>query len=654
MFRVAVRFDRGKRKRRRRKRRRSSSGCKQLRFFSGSVLRSAQMEHTIFLLLLILLLGTAVPSAADWTLVLLHTNDVHARVEETSVHSIKCGREEKCYGGVARRATEIRRIRSEEPNVLLLDAGDQFQGTVWFTLYKGAEAAHFMNRLGYDAMVFGNHEFDNGVDGLMKPFLRDINCSILSANIRPDSTLASTFGAAFQPYKIFEVGGQRVGVVGYTSRETPALSQPGPHLDFLEEVSTLQPIVDKLKTLGVNKIIALGHSGIAVDRLIARKVRGVDVVIGGHTNTFLYTGQPPSLERLEGDYPIMEVSDDGRRVPVVQAYAFGKYLGFLKVTFDDGGNVVRSTGNPILLDNSIKQDAAVLAEVEAWKQNLTSFTAQVVGKTLVFLNASQSACRFHECNLGNLICDAMVDNYTRSFDGQRWSNVSACIMNGGGIRSSIDERIYNGSVTLEDLLTVLPFAGTFDRVLLKGSTLRAAFEHGAHRYGSKAGEFLQVSGLRVVLDVSRPAGRRVRSLSILCTQCRVPRYDPVRDAAVYAVVLPSYLVTGGDGFNVIKNGILEHSIGEPNPPVLTRFCGSDTVLTRFCFSRPSGRLGAVQLHEEEGMALSGRGGTHHGPQPGPRPAGHPGLTGFTGSVRVELLNLQQSHQNHSRTLILVS
>lgn len=158
----------------------------------------------------------------------------------------------------------------------------------------------------------------------------------------------------------------------------------------------------------------------------------------------------------------------------------------------------------------------------------------------------------------------------------------------------------------------------------------------------------------MVLDVSQPAGRRVRSLSILCTQCRVPRYDPVRDAAVYTVVLPSYLVTGGDGFNVIKNGILEHSIGEPNPPVLTRFCGSDPVLTRFCFSRPSGRLGAVQLHEEEGMALSSRGGTHHGPQPGPRPAGHPGLTGFTGSVRVELLNLQQSHQNHSRTLILVS
>ncbi|MED6258868.1 5'-nucleotidase [Ataeniobius toweri] len=106
-------------------------------------------------LFFILLFGSSVPSAADWKLVLLHTNDVHARVEETSVHSAKCSSRSggECFGGVARRATMIKRIRDQESNVLLLDAGDQFQGTVWFNFYKGAEAAHFMNKLGYDAMV---------------------------------------------------------------------------------------------------------------------------------------------------------------------------------------------------------------------------------------------------------------------------------------------------------------------------------------------------------------------------------------------------------------------------------------------------------------------------------------------------------------------
>lgn len=519
---------------------------------------------------LILLLASPVPSAADWTLVLLHTNDVHARVEETSVHSAKCSGAQ-CFGGVARRATEIQRIRKQEKNVLLLDAGDQFQGTVWFSFYKGAEAAHFMNKLGYDAMVFGNHEFDNGVEGLMKPFLQNINCSVLSANIRADLTLAPTFGTTYQPYKIFEVGGQKVGVVGYTSRETPALSQPGKHLEFLEEVSALQPVVDKLMTLGVNKIIALGHSGFTVDRLIARKVRGVDLVIGGHTNTFLYTGTAPSVEIPAGDYPFLETSEDGRKVPVVQAYAFGKYLGFLKVTFDDNGNAVQYSGNPILLDSSIPQDPEVLAEVEKWKKNLANYTAQVVGRTLVFLNGSAAACRSQECNLGNLICDAMVDNYIRFFDEQQWNHVSACIFNGGGIRASIDERTYNGSITMEDLLAVLPFQGTFDLVQLKGSTLRNAFEHGARRYGNNPGEFLQVSGLQVELDVSRPAGRRVRTLSILCTRCRVPRYEPVRDEDVYTVALPSYLVTGGDGFDVIKNGILKHNSGDLDIAVVSNY-----------------------------------------------------------------------------------
>lgn len=109
--------------------------------------------EAVCLLPLLLPLGFSVSSSAVWDLVLLHTNDVHARVEETDVNSGKCGVNGQCFAGVARRATEVSRIRSTENNVLLLDAGDQFQGTVWFNVYKGAEAAHFMNKLRYDATV---------------------------------------------------------------------------------------------------------------------------------------------------------------------------------------------------------------------------------------------------------------------------------------------------------------------------------------------------------------------------------------------------------------------------------------------------------------------------------------------------------------------
>ncbi|CAJ1077730.1 '-nucleotidase [Xyrichtys novacula] len=519
----------------------------------------------------LLLLALSVSSVAAWDLVLLHTNDVHARVEETSKHSGKCGGSGGCFAGVARRATMIKRIRTSESNVLLLDAGDQFQGTVWFNYYKGAEAAYFMNKLQYDAMVFGNHEFDNGVDGLMKPFMEKIKCPLLSANIKADATLAPTFGHSYLPYKILTVGGESVGVVGYTSQETPALSQPGPHLKFEDEVSSLQLQVDKLQTLGVNKIIALGHSGFTMDQEIAKKVRGVDVVIGGHTNTFLFTGTPPSIEVPAGPYPFMVKSDDGRQVPVVQAYAFGKYLGYLKVTFDGAGNVVKTTGNPILLDSSIPQDPEVLADVEDWKKNLANYSSEVVGKTLVFLDGTTEECRFRECNLGNLICDAMLDNNIKFSDGVQWNHVSACIFNGGGVRTSIDERTRNGSITMEDLLSVLPFGGTFDVVQLKGSTLRKAFEHSVRRYGQSTGEFLQVSGIHVEFDLSKPPGNRVKSLDILCTKCRVPKYEAVDDEMIYKVVLTSYMVTGGDGFSMIKDEILKHDSGDLDISVVSKY-----------------------------------------------------------------------------------
>ncbi|KAG7508565.1 5-nucleotidase-like [Solea senegalensis] len=470
-----------------------------------------------------------------------------------------------------RRPADCPRIRSSEQNVLLLDAGDQFQGTVWFNYYKGAEAAHYMNLLKYDVMALGNHEFDNGVEGLMVPFMQEVKFPMISANIKPDKTLAATFGVSYHPYTILKVGDHRVGVVGYTSQETPALSKPGLHLRFEEEVAALQPHVDKLRTLGVDKVIALGHSGFTKDREIARRVRGVDVVVGGHTNTFLYSGKPPSSEVPAGPYPFMVKSDDGRQVPVVQAYAFGKYLGYLKVTFDEAGNVVRSSGNPILLDSNVPQDPVVRADVDEWKKNLANYSSRVIGRTLVLLNGETEQCRFRECNLGNLICDAMLDNSIRFPDDVRWNHVSACAFNGGGVRASIDEQSRNGSITMEDLISVLPFGGTFDLVQLRGSTLRKVFEHSVKRYGQSTGEFLQVSGFRVEFDVSKPAWQRVRRLAILCTHCRVPHYEPVRDEDVYAVVLPSYMVSGGDGFSMIADEMLAHNSGDLDISVVSNY-----------------------------------------------------------------------------------
>ncbi|XP_077413226.1 5'-nucleotidase [Vanacampus margaritifer] len=519
----------------------------------------------------LLLLFNSWQRGSSFELTLLHTNDNHARIEETSVDSGKCPPGGPCFAGVARRFTKVSQIRGEEENVLLLDAGDQFQGTVWFNYYKGAEAAYFMNKLGYNVMAFGNHEFDNGVEGLIAPFLQNVNCSVVSSNIKPDQTLAANFSRYYRPHAIVNVGLEKVAVVGYTTSETPFLSMPGPHLKFEDEVASLQVEVDKLQTLGFNKIIALGHSGFNVDQIIAKRVRGIDVVIGGHTNTFLYSGAAPSTEVPAGSYPFMVNSDDGRKVPVVQAYAFGKYLGYLKVTFDPAGNVIKAVGNPILMDSSIPQDPNILADVQKWKEQLAEYSKQYVGRTLVYLNGSFEECRFRECNLGNLICDAMVNHNLKESNELEWNHVGVCILNSGAIRTAINERYKNGTITMEDILTVLPFQQTVDLIQIKGSTMKKAFEYSVHRYGGMHGEFLQVSGIHVEYDLSKPVNQRVASLLVLCTHCRVPKYEPLDLEKTYTVVMPSYLVGGGDGYAMFKEEMLKHNTGDMDVSVLSKY-----------------------------------------------------------------------------------
>lgn len=530
---------------------------------------------------------------------ILHTNDVHSRLEQTSEDSSKCVNASRCVGGVARLYTKVQQIRSSEPHVLLLDAGDQYQGTIWFTVYKGAEVAHFMNALRYDAMALGNHEFDNGPEGLIDPLLKEARFPILSANIKAKGPLASQISGLYFSYKNLSVGGEVVGIVGYTSKETPFLSNPGTNLVFEDEITALQLEVDKLKTLNVNKIIALGHSGFEMDKLIAQKVKGVDVVVGGHSNTFLYTGNPPSKEVPVGKYPFIVTSDDGRKVPVVQAYAFGKYLGYLKVEFDEKGNVITSHGNPILLNSSIPEDPNIKADINKWRVKLDNYSSQELGKTIVYLDGSTQTCRFKECNMGNLICDAMINNNLRHLDETSWNHVSMCILNGGGIRSPIDER-NNGTITWENLAAVLPFGGTFDLVQLKGSTLKKAFEHSVHRHGQSTGEFLQVGGIHVVYDLSQKPGDRVVTLDVLCTRCRVPSYKPLKMDDVYKVVLPSFLASGGDGYQMIKDEVLQHDSGDQDINVVSQYISKMKVVYpavegRIMFSTGSRYHGSFSL-----------------------------------------------------------
>ncbi|KAJ7417791.1 Snake venom 5'-nucleotidase [Pitangus sulphuratus] len=470
-------------------------------------------ELSLRLSLWLWLCAAGLCAAAELRLTLLHTNDVHGRVEAQGAGPRRCaGDAPGCFGGVARRAARVAAERAAHPNVLLLDAGDQYQGTVWFSRFKGREAVHFMNLLRYDAMALGNHEFDEGVSGLLDPLLKNANFTVLSGNIKGKTPLGNEMMKYVHPFKIVHFDSESVGIVGYTTQETSFLSQPGDDIIFEDEIEALQVQVDKLTAMGVNKIIALGHSGFTVDKNIAQKVKGVDVVVGGHTNTFLYTGTPPSTEVPAGPYPFMVDSDDGRKVPVVQAYAYGKYLGYLNVTFDKKGNVVEAVGNPILLDSSIPEDEHIKEEVEKWRENLGNYSKEI-GKTSVYLNGTSHACRFQECNMGNLLCDAVPS------DGGTYP--------------------YHG-ISNPHVPQTQPMSGTF-------------------------------TGIHVVYDLSRDPGSRVVSLEVLCTACRVPTYIPLQMDEIYNVTLPSYMLFGGDGYHMLKDKNMGYSKGEPDIEVVSRY-----------------------------------------------------------------------------------
>nr|CAD7456965.1 unnamed protein product [Timema tahoe] len=299
--------------------------------------------------------------AANFEIILLHTNDMHARFEQTTALSSRCtdadAEANRCYGGMARVASEVRKIRAraasgEGPNVLFLNAGDTYQGTVWYTFHKWRIVARFINLLAFDAISLGNHEFDDGVSGLI-PFLNNVTCPVLASNLdlSEEPLLAAT---PLANSTILVVNGTRIGVIGYLTPDTKELSK-SEKVKYIDEVDAIKLEADKLKNQGINILIALGHSGFRKDIQIATEVPDIDVVIGGHTNTFLYTGDQPDLEVPESLYPHVVTQPSGRKVYVVQAYAYTKYLGQLDLEFDEHGEVISHKGNPILLDSSVTQ-----------------------------------------------------------------------------------------------------------------------------------------------------------------------------------------------------------------------------------------------------------------------------------------------------------
>ncbi|WP_264210068.1 bifunctional metallophosphatase/5'-nucleotidase [Leisingera thetidis] len=473
---------------------------------------------------------TAGAAAADFKLTILHTNDFHSRFEPISKYDSTCDAgdqaEGKCYGGTARLATAIAAARDRAENAILVDGGDQFQGSLFYTYYKGRAAAEFMNRLGYDGMTVGNHEFDDGPQ-VLRGFMDAVGFPVLMSNA--DVSNEPALADVLKKSAVIERGGERIGLIGLTPEDTHELASPGRNVHFSDPVAAVQAEADRLTAAGVNKIVVLSHSGYGVDQRVAAETSGVDVIVGGHSNTYLSN----TSEKAAGPYPTVV-----NGVQIVQAYAYGKFLGELNVTFDDAGNVISAEGEPLIMDAAVSQDAATLNRIAELALPLDEIRNRVVAEAAEPIEGSRDVCRVQECQMGNLVADAMLERV-------RDQGVTIAIANAGGIRAGLDA----GEVTMGEVLTVLPFQNTLSTFEIDGKTLVEALENGVSQIEDVKGRFPQVAGLKFSWDGSVPPNAgRIKEVMV----AEGGGFVPIDPAKTYVVVTNDYVRNGGDGYAMFE------------------------------------------------------------------------------------------------------
>lgn len=519
-------------------------------------------------------LSMAAPAAADTTLHILHINDLHSRIQPINRFDSTCNAEDdaagECFGGMARVATAINDLRSEleaaGENVLVLDAGDQYQGSLMFTTYRGAVAAEMLETIGFDAMALGNHEFNNGPEGLL-PLLDGVSFPVVSGNL--DVSTDPVLGGRVGDTLILDVNGTQVGIVSALATDTVETSSPGENVIFTDEIEAIQADVDALTEEGVGIIIALTHVGLPQDIRIAEAVTGLDLIVGGHSHTYLSADDPDR----QGAYPTWISNPENTMVPIVQAYAYSKYLGHLEATFDDAGDLVWAEGNTMLLDASVTPDPEIAARVAELAGPIEAAMADVIGETSEFIEGDRTVCRAMECPMGNLVADAMLERVADQ-------GIQIAIQNGGGLRASIDA----GEVTMGEIFTVLPFQNALATFQLTGADVIAALENGVSEVEDGAGRFPQVSGMRYTWDASAEPGSRIVSAE-LETDAGWEALDP---EGVYGVVSNDFMRGGGDGYSVFaENGINAYDFGPGLEQVVADYVSANSPYTPYTDGRIS-------------------------------------------------------------------
>lgn len=425
-------------------------------------------------------------------LVILHTNDTHSTIDPLSDGT----------GGVLQRKAIIDSVRNAEKNVILVDAGDVVQGTLYFKYFHGDVEYPLMDMMGYEIRVLGNHEFDNGLESLAR-YYKNIKGTPLSSNYNFKGT---ELEGVFQPYVIREFDGKKIGFIGLNIDPSSIIAQKNFAGEYLEIIPTADDLARRLKNdEGCDLVVAITHIGYdkvnekTSDIELAESSEYIDLIIGGHTHTLVDPLNPdktPSLFR----------NKKGRNVRVAQTGKQGRFLGKISIELDSlsdikGENIsyelipVTDRFSQDSLDKGMKDFLSrYQAAVDSVNNVVIAFSEYDLGKTRTGGLPNLTADIGYQ--VGSHIADSL------RLTGIEFPKVNMAIMNVGGIRHHMPK----GAITEGQILSTYPFSNRLVLIAVKGEDIIEALRISASKGGEAVSHNVRVvtdndnNLLRVVID----------------------------------------------------------------------------------------------------------------------------------------------------------
>lgn len=454
--------------------------------------------------------------------------------------------EQNCTGGYGAIKTYVAKAKAKNPELLFMDAGDQFQGSYLYIKNKSPFVRKIDNLMGYEYATIGNHEFDEGCEKLAA-FIEKANYPFLAANLKPDEGCPLKEVKNIAPYAIRTYRGQKIGIIGLANPFVVKESSACPHTKFTDPTKAVENSLSELQAQGVSIIIVLSHMGLPFDQKLAQTVNSVDIIVGGHSHKYL------GPNSKVGPYPLVINSPDGQPVLIVTTSGKAKHVGRLKVKFDENGVPQTWSGGPIKL-GAAGGDAAITQVINENTELLKEQGNRIVGENRISALDGLDPCREGECLSASLVTQAMLE-YGKKF------GASIALINGGSFRNSLPL----GKIRSRDLDNLQPFNDIVVIRRYSGKKLIEAVEHGVSDEDGIGPRILHAAGLRYSYNPHAPEGKRVFSVEVLGAD---GKWTKPKAKKTYIVITNTFLAHGGDGHTALGSG---KRVANPRKPVVEIF-----------------------------------------------------------------------------------